>query len=101
MSVVSAAVRPVPRYQRGLFIAFALFNLLRVISYLPTFWAIHASGDSSQHSLWTWLTWCGSNLLTGLWHLECHQRRLDCTAVVLFVNAAMCAAAVVLVATYR
>jgi hypothetical protein len=90
-----------PRYQRGLFGAFALFNALRVVSYFPTFWAIHASGDSSQHSLWTWFIWSGSNLLTGLWHLERQQRRLDCTAAVLLVNAAMCAAAFVLVAAYR
>jgi hypothetical protein len=49
------------RYQRWLFSAFALFNALRVVSYFPTFWAIHASGDSSQHSLMTWFVWSGKS----------------------------------------
>ncbi len=88
-------------YRQLLTWAFTLFSSVRVLSYLPTLWAICASGDSSQHSLWTWFIWSGSNLLTGLWHFEGRQRRMDCTTAVLWINAALCAAAFVLVAAYR
>jgi hypothetical protein len=30
---------------------FALFSSVRILAYVPTMWAIHQSGDSSQHSL--------------------------------------------------
>jgi hypothetical protein len=36
-------------------------------AYLPTLWAIHVSGDSSQHSLWTWATWFGANVTMAAW----------------------------------
>lgn len=36
---------------------FTLFNSVRVLAYLPTLLAIFVSGDSSQHSLLTWITW--------------------------------------------
>jgi hypothetical protein len=98
---VSAAAAAASPYQRLLLGAFALFNALRVVSYLPTFWAIHASGDSAQHSLWTWVVWFGSNLATSLWHCERNGRRWDMTATVLLTNAAMCAVAIVLICAYR
>lgn len=41
--------------------AFTTFNSVRMRSYLPTVWAIRAGGASSQHSLWTWITWPGAN----------------------------------------
>jgi hypothetical protein len=98
MSISAAVASP---YQRLLLGAFALFNAMRVVSYLPTFWAIHASGDSSQHSLWTWFVWFGSNLATGLWQREHSRRRMTGTVAVLLTNAAMCAAAIVMIAAYR
>jgi hypothetical protein len=88
-------------YGQCLLGAFALLNALRIVSYLPTFWAIQASGDSSQHSLWTWSVWAASNLVTGLWHLECRGRAWDITALVLMVNAALCGGVMVLVAVHR
>lgn len=39
--------------------AFTLFNQVRVAAYVPTVWAIHQIGNSTQQSLWTWLTWLG------------------------------------------
>jgi len=98
---MSAAAVSLPLYPRLLFGAFALANTVRVLSYLPMLWAIHASGDSSQHSLWTWCTWFGSNLATGLWQLERNGRRLDSTAAVLLMNATMCAASIALIVAYR
>jgi hypothetical protein len=98
---MSACVAPLPLYPRPLFGAFALTNAIRVLSYLPTLWAIHASGDSSQHSLWTWCAWFGSNLATGLWQVERNARRLDATAAVLLMNATMCATAIALIVAYR
>ena len=39
---------------------FTLFNSVRVLAYLPTLLAVFNSGDSSQHSLLTWLHLGGS-----------------------------------------
>ncbi len=65
------------------------FNSTRVRCYLPTIWAIHASGESSQHSLRTWLAWVGANLSMALWLVEQNGRRLSKAAVVNFGNAAI------------
>ena len=60
--------------------AFTLFNTVRVAAYLPTMWAIHSSGDSSQHSLWTWVTWLGANATMAAWLHEHNGQRIfsDC-----------------------
>jgi hypothetical protein len=80
------------RYVTVLTWAFTLFNFLRVIAYLPTLWAIQSSGDASQHSLFTWLTWLGANLTMAAWLYEQQGRRLGRAAAVNACNAAMCAA---------
>lgn len=49
-------------YLVGLTWAFTLLNSARFLSYLPTLWALTQSGDSSQHSLWTWGMWAGANV---------------------------------------
>jgi hypothetical protein len=89
------------RYLQVLTWAFTLFSSARLVSYLPTLWAIGASGDSSQHSLWTWGIWLGSNLTMALWLHEQHGRRWTRAAVVNVVNAAMCAATLTLILVYR
>jgi hypothetical protein len=71
--------------------AFALVNASRMVAYLPTLAAIQASGDSSQHSLWTW----------GTWLYEQAGRRANRGAAVNLGNALMCVAAVELIAHYR
>ncbi len=81
--------------------AFTLFNALRSLSYLPTLWAIHASGDSSQHSLWTWCTWLGANITMAAWLYEQGGQRLGRAALVNIVNALMCASTVALIAVHR
>lgn len=81
--------------------AFTLFSSARVVSYLPTLWAICASGDSSQHSLWTWGLWLGSNLTMALWLHEQHGQRWTRAALVSALNAAMCAATFTVIAVYR
>lgn len=80
--------------------AFALFSSLRVVAYLPTFWAIAASADSSQHSLVTWGIWLGANLSTALW---LHERGASVRGAVLVAasNAVMCATAVTLIVALR
>jgi hypothetical protein len=52
-ATLPAAVDSSSLYLRCLMWSFALFSLGRVIAYLPTVWAIGASGDSSQYSLLT------------------------------------------------
>lgn len=91
---------------RGLYVellalAFALFNSARLLSYLPTLWAIHASGNSSQHSLWTWCCWCGANLTMAAWVHEHNGRRWDRVVALNASNALMCAATIVLILYHR
>jgi hypothetical protein len=88
-------------YLRLLTLAFTLFSSARVVSYLPTLWAICASGDSSQHSLWTWGTWLCSNLTMALWLYEQHDQRWTRAAVVNILNAAMCAATATVILVFR
>ena len=81
--------------------AFTVFNSMRVLAYLPTMWAILASGDSSQHSLWTWCTWLGANATMAAWLFEQNGHRMGRAVIVNFGNAAMCAVTVVLIAAHR
>lgn len=81
--------------------AFTLFSSVRVVSYLPTLWAIQNSGDSSQHSLWTWMTWFGSNLTMAAWLYEHNGQRMDRAVIVNLGNAAMCSATIALIAAHR
>jgi hypothetical protein len=107
VTVVSGEARPCRRqgvrtvYLTVLTWAFTLFSSLRIVSYLPTMWAIHTSGDSSQHSLWTWLTWLGGNLTMAAWLYEHNDQRLDRAAIFNLVNATMCAGTIVLIVAHR
>jgi hypothetical protein len=80
---------------------FTLFSSVRMLSYLPTMWAIEASGDSSQHSLWTWCTWLGANLTMAAWLYEQNGQRMGRAVAVNLGNATMCAVTVVLIAAQR
>ncbi len=81
--------------------SFTLFNSVRVFSYLPTLWAIHASGDSSQHSLITWLTWFGANVTMALWLYEHNGRRRNRAVWVNVGNATMCLCTALLIGWHR
>jgi hypothetical protein len=89
------------RYLTLLCWAFTLFNSVRLLSYLPTMWAIQASGDSSQHSLWTWCTWLGANVTMAAWLYEQNGQRLSRAVAVNLGNASMCTATVALIAAHR
>jgi hypothetical protein len=89
------------RYLTVLTWAFTLFGSVRVLTYLPTIWAIHASGDSSQHSLWTWLTWFGANVTMAAWLYEHNGQRMNRAVGVNLVNAAMCLATSALIVWVR
>lgn len=81
--------------------AFTLFNTVRVLAYLPTVLAIVQSGDSSQHSLWTWFTWAGANATMAAWLYETHERHFSRAAVVSVGNAAMCMLTLAVILVYR
>jgi hypothetical protein len=81
--------------------AFSFFASLRVIAYLPTLHAIQSSGDSSQHSIWTWLVFLGSNLTMAALLYEQDGQRLGRAAFVSLCNALMCAAIVALIGWHR
>ena len=80
---------------------FLFFSSTRLLTYLPTLWAIHTSGNSSQHSLLTWGAWVGSNLSMAAWLYEQNSKRCNKAILVLCGNGAMCAAACVLIVAYR
>ena len=90
-----------PSYLAVLSWAFTLFNSVRVAAYLPTVWAIFTSGDSSQHSLWTWCTWFGANLTMALWLRERNGGHFDRAAAVNLGNATMCGVTLVLIVWFR
>ena len=71
------------------------------MSYLPTLWAIHLGGDSSQHSAWTWFIWAGANLTMAAWLYEHNERRCNRAIGINVCNAAMCLATLLLVLFYR
>lgn len=88
-------------YLRLLTWAFTLFNTVRVAAYAPTIAAIVRSGDSSQHSLLTWLTWLGANATMAAWLYEHGGQRLDKAIVVNIGNALMCLGTTVVIVWYR
>lgn len=95
-----------PTRQRCLYLqwltwSFTLFNSARLFCYLPTIWAIYVSGDSSQHSLWTWGTFLGANVTMAAWLYEKDDRRVTRAMLVNVSNAAMCAATVTLILAAR
>lgn len=81
--------------------SFAFFSSARILAYLPTIWAIHHGGDASQHSLWTWVTWFGSNLTMAVWLYEQNGQRMGRAVLVNLCNALMCAAIVIMIGWYR
>ena len=80
---------------------FTLFSAARIVSYLPTLWAICSSGESSQHSLWTWGIWLGSNLTMAAWLYEQAEQRVTRAAMINVVNAAMCAATCIVILVFQ
>ena len=85
----------------GLNWAFAVLGSTRLLTYLPTLWAIQASGDSRQHSLLTWIAWVASNATMAAWLFEHNGRRINKAIAVTAGNAVMCGAACVLIVYYR
>jgi hypothetical protein len=81
--------------------AFTLFNSVRMLAYLPTTWAIYTTGDSSQHSLWTWCTWLGANATMAAWLHENNGHRIDKAVLVNTGNAAMCFLTVLVILQHR
>lgn len=95
------AHRPPVRYPDVLNWVFAGFNSIRLLTYLPTMWAICADGSSSQHSLWTWLAWVGANASMAAWLYENNGRRLNKAIAVNIGNAVMCLATCGLISVFR
>ncbi|HMW76259.1 MAG TPA: hypothetical protein PKL28_04900 [Rhodocyclaceae bacterium] len=88
----AAAASTAPRSLSWLSGAFALFNSLRIVAYLPTLLAIHAEGQTNQHSLLTWLCFLGANATMAQWLYEQNGYRMNRAISVNVCNAVMCAA---------
>jgi hypothetical protein len=80
---------------------FGFFNAARVLAYVPTIWAVALGGDSSQHSLWTWLTFFGGNATMAAWLWEQNGQRCNGAILASAGNALMCLAIVSVVAWAR
>ena len=81
--------------------AFALSSAVRVIAYLPTLWAIQSQADSSQHSLFTWVTWLGANATMAAWLCEENGGRWSKPALVSACNAGMCLLVIAAILAHR
>lgn len=88
-------------YVAALTWAFTALSCARLFSYLPTMLAIQASGDSHQHSLWTWGTWFGANITMAAWLHEQAGQRSSSAMWVHCANALMCAATMALIVVHR
>ena len=97
----STSLPPRAAYLAVLTWAFTFFNTVRVFAYLPTVWTIVASGDSSQHSVWTWLTWAGANATMAAWLYEHNERRANRAVAVNACNAAMCVLTLLTILAHR
>lgn len=80
---------------------FTFFNTVRVLAYLPTVVTIVQQRDSSQHSLWTWLTWLGANLTMAAWLFEQNGARMNKAVAVSTANACMCLATSAVIVAFR
>ena len=80
---------------------FTFFNTVRVLAYLPTVVAIARHGDSTQHSLWTWLTWLGANLTMAAWLFEQNGATMNRAIAVNLANAGMCLVTSVVIVAFR
>lgn len=104
---VASPSHPVPsamsrsRYLSALGALFALFSSARVLAYLPTIWAVITTGDSSQHSLWTWFTFFGGNATMAVWLWENNGRRCNRAIAASGGNALMCLAIISVIAWMR
>lgn len=100
-SRAAGARRSASGYRRAVDWTFAVFNGTRLFTYLPTLWAICASGNSSQYSVFTWLAWVGANASMAAWLYENHGRKLNKAIVVSMGNSVMCLVTCVLITLYR
>ena len=89
------------RYLLALNWTFAAFNSIRLLTYLPNVWAIVRSGDSSQHSLVTWLAWVGANASMAAWLYENNGQRCNKAVVLSAGNALMCLATCCVIGAFR
>lgn len=95
-----------PALRRSLYLSvltwtFTAFNSVRVLGYLPTVFAIIANGDSSQHSILTWITWLGANGSMAAWLYEHNDRRVNRAVMVNIGNTTMCLVTTLVILWYR
>ena len=98
---VAEPLKPRSLYLTVLTWAFTVFNSIRFLGYLPTVLAITASGDSSQHSVLTWITWLGANNTMAAWLYKQNGQRPSKAVMVNIDNTTMCLITTVVIVWYR
>jgi hypothetical protein len=88
-------------YVRLLAIAFTFFNSVRLLTYVPTIWAIQMSQSSDQYSLFTWISWVGANGTMAAWVYENNGQKLDPVCLLNMGNTLMCLATCIAIAYCR
>lgn len=88
-------------YLRLLGIAFALFSSVRILTYVPTIWAMQMSQNSDQYSLLTWISWVGANGTMAAWVYESNGHKLDPVCLLNIGNTLMCSATCLAIVYYR
>jgi hypothetical protein len=88
-------------YLRLLAIAFTFFSSVRILTYVPTIWAIQVSQSSDQYSLFTWISWVGANGTMAAWAYESNGQKFDPVCIVNIGNALMCFATSIAIVYYR
>jgi hypothetical protein len=89
------------RYATFLDWLFTISSATRLLTYLPTMWAIYANANSSQHSLLTWCGWLGANASMAAWLYEGAGRKLNRAVVATAANCVMCLATCLLIWAFR
>lgn len=80
---------------------FTAFDSIRILGHLPTVLAIIESGNSSQHSMLTWITWLGANSTMAAWLYEHNGQRMSKAVAVNVGNTTMCLVTTLVIVYYR
>ena len=78
-----------------------LMGGIRALTYIPTILTLMASANSSQHSLWTWISWILANGTMTMLLYERNDRKADSVILIQLANTVMCVVTTAVILWYR